>query len=163
MQSTGRVVLILAFLAAALVGVSTFTKHWRSAQLHTRELNVGLNRWEECGHDGCESASWGDVKGKAGRSTAATIGPITFFVGLGATLVLALLAGAPLVAPRGARTLGSIALLFSIAFLGLGVMYALSFPDGFAPVGYSAFLGWLGGVLGIAAGAFGRRAVSRTV
>ena len=158
MQSPARIILILAVLATILTGVGVFSKHWRTAEHRSRELNIGLRTWQECHKGECESATWSDVKGKAGESTPATVGPIAFFIGIGALIALALLAGAIMFAPSNVRTFGAIALGVTAVFLGLSFLYILSFPSEFKPtVGWSAYVAWIAGALGITAGALSLR------
>jgi hypothetical protein len=157
MQSPARIILILAILATALTAVGTFTRHWRHAEHRSRELNIGLRTWQECYKGECEAATWSEVKGTAGRSTASTVGPIAFFLGIGAALVLALLAGAIMFSPANVRTIGAVALGVSTAFLGLTLIYIASFPSGFVPVSWSAYVAWVAAGIGITAGALSLR------
>jgi hypothetical protein len=152
MNQKGLTILILAGVATLFCAIGTFTHHWRSDSKGSMEANVGLRTLEECRKDHCESATWGEVRGHMGKSNAATIGPITFFIGIAAVLLLAALVAAMLLAPQRASQVGPIAGAAAVLFVGMGVAYILSFPADFLPTSWSAYLAWLGGAAGTAAG-----------
>lgn len=155
MQKKRNTALGLLFGAAVLIAFGVLYRDWWSGQIFADvELNIGVRSATRCTDGECQTQPLAELVGTE-HGGWATTGNILFFVGLGASLVLALAGGLFLAGknPRLPMEPTTLGFLLSSAVVILTFVFVMLKPKGFHGTGLqggiSLFPAAGGGVLGI--------------